>query len=235
MKNRPVKVLCLIVLLALTDHGRLCAQTNTNVVVAKATNAVIRVPVPAATDTKASLSPKPRPLTLIYADRGEFDMAGRKVTYHGHVRVDDPEMKLTSEWLITDLPQPGEHVNRIVAETNVVIDFLDDKGQTNHATCARTVYSYAVKDGTTNELVTLSGNAKVENAEFIMTGEPIVLNLATRKITANNLVMIPRQSLINASAGTNSPPATKPPAADTNFPPGKLDLVPEHKPMPGKF
>jgi lipopolysaccharide transport protein LptA len=173
--------------------------------------------------------------TRISADRGEFDMAGRQVTYHGHVRVDDPEMKLTGEWLITDLPQAGEHVNHIVAETNVVIDFVDDKGQTNHATCDRTVYSYEVKDGTTNELIMLSGHAKVENAEFVMIGEPITLNLTTRKITADNPVVTPRQSLVNPTAGANSPTAVKPLATDTNFPPGKPDLVPQRDLIPGKF
>jgi len=238
----------------LANGGMLCAQTNTNVVAATATNAAVKTSMPAATNVVVSTPvsaapaappPIPEPLTLISADRGEFDMVGRVVTYHGHVRVDDPEMKLKSEWLITDLPQPGEHVNRIVAETNVVIDFLDDKGRTNRATGDRTVYSYAVKDGTTNELVTLSGNAKVENAEFIMTGEPIVLDLITRKITANNLVMVPRHSLINPNAGTNSPPATKPPASltsspptnrqsavGTNFPPMKLDPAPDPRVTP---
>jgi len=258
MKSRSVKVFCFIGLLTLADGGMLCAQTSTNVIAAKATNTVVRIPAPAATNAavKTSVSAatntirvvqplKPRAPTVISADRGEFDLANREVTYHGHVRVDDPEMKLTSEWLITDLPQPGEHVNHIVAETNVVIDFLDDRGKTNHATCDRTVYSYEVKAGITNELVTLAGSAKVENAEFVITGEPIVLNLVTRKITARNLVMIPRQSLINPNAETNSLPATRPPAsptnapsanhqpgADTKFPPGKLDLVPEHDAPP---
>ena len=117
----------------------------------------------------------------------------------------------------------------------MVIDFVDDKGQTNHATCDRAVYSYEVKDRTTNKLVTLSGHAKVENAEFVMTGEPITLNLTTRKIIADNPVVTPRQSLIKPNAGTNSPPAAKPPATDTNFPPGKLDLVPKRDLTPGKF
>jgi lipopolysaccharide export system protein LptA len=221
MKNWHVRIACLIGWLALADGGMLCAQTNTNAVVATATNAVVKaslpvatnivigVSAPAATNAQPGPPPQPRPLTLISADHGEFDMAGREVTYHGHVRVDDPEMKLASEWLITDLPHPGEHVNHIVAETNVVIDFLDDRGQTNHATCDKTVYSYKIQNGTTNESVTLSGHAKVENADFVMTGEPIVLNLTTRKINTENVMMTPRQSLIKPNAGTNSPPAER--------------------------
>ncbi|HXR04751.1 MAG TPA: LptA/OstA family protein [Verrucomicrobiae bacterium] len=220
MKNWHVRIACLIALLTLANTGMLCAQTNTNAVVATATNAAVKASLPAAANIAMGVSAPaatnaqpgslpPTTQTLISADRGEFDMAGREVTYHSHVRVDDPEMKLTSEWLITDLPHPGEHVNHIVAETNVVIDFLDDRSQTNHATCDKTVYSYEVKDGITNESVTLSGHAKVANADFVMTGEPIVLNLTTRKINTENVMMTPRQSLIKPNAGTNSPPAER--------------------------
>jgi len=248
MKGLPVKIFCLVVWLVLADHGKLCAQTDTNAVKVGGTNAPVEVSVPAPTNIAVVLTPRPRPKTLISADRGEFDMAGRVVTYRGHVRVDDPEMKLTSEWLITDLPQSGEHVNHIVAETNVVIDFRDEKGRPVHATGDKAVYSYEMKNGTTNELVALSGNAKVENPEFIMTGEPIILNLATRKITANNPVVTSRQTFIKASPGTNSPPVTRPPpdmtnsplatpraGADTNFSPGKLDLVPEPRVAPHNY
>lgn len=237
MKNRPANIICLIALLTLANTGMLCAQTNTNAVVAAATNATVKASLPVAADIVLGGSapaaanaqpgslPKPPPLTVILADHGEFDMAGREVTYHGHVRVDDPEMKLASEWLITDLPHPGEHVNHIVAETNVVIDFLDDRGQTNHATCDKTVYSYEVKDGITNESVTLSGHAKVENADFVMTGEPIVLNLTTRKINTENVMMTPRQSLIKPGAGTNAPPAHKPVIHVTNSPPAEQSIT----------
>jgi len=248
MKNRPAKILCLSALLVLASGRTLPAQTNTNAVAENPTNADATVSLPAAANANVVLPPKPRSPTQIYADRGEFDWELRQATYHGHVRVDDPEMKLTSEWLVANVPQAGERVNHIVAETNVVIDFADENGKTNHATCDRAVYSYEVKDGTTNESVTLSGHAKVENAEIVATGEPITMNLTTRKITADNMVVTPRQNLINPNARTSSPPATKPatdmtnlpPAthrtgADTNFPPGKLDLIPEPRVAPRNF
>ncbi len=50
--------------------------------------------------------------------------------------------------------------NHIVAETNVVIDATDDKGQKMHATGEKTVYVFAVQNGVTNETVTLTGNAE---------------------------------------------------------------------------
>ena len=80
--------------------------------------------------------------------------------YRDHVRVDSPDMKLRCEWLAADLPQAGGRVTNIVAETNVVIDATDDKGQKMHATGDKTVYVFAIQNGVTNETVTLTGNAK---------------------------------------------------------------------------
>ncbi len=70
-------------------------------------------------------------------------------------------MKLSCEWLAADLPQDGGHVDHIVAETNVVIDFADESGQTIHATGEKAVYVYEVQNGATNETVTLTGNRRV--------------------------------------------------------------------------
>ena len=181
----------------------------------------------------ASQSPR---VTHIDSASGFFDGNGHKAVYCGNVRVSDPDMKLACEWLVADLPQSGGHVSHIVAETNVVIDAADSKGQTMHATGDKAVYHYAVKGSVTNETVTLTGNAKVETAQGWMTGEPIIWNRADNSLTATNQHMIFRQSLNGTPAGTNAAPATTnkltapkmnlPPGADTNFPPGKLDLVP---------
>ena len=65
----------------------------------------------------------------------------------------------------------------------MVIDFTDEKGQTNHVTSDKAVYVYKVQNGVTNETVTLTGNAKVENAQGWLTGEPIVWNRANDSIT----------------------------------------------------
>ena len=137
-------------------------------------------------------------------------MTGHKVVYRGNVRVDDPQMKLTCEQLVADLPQSGGRISHIVAETNVVIDFTDEKGQTMHATSDKAVYFYNVQDGATNETVTLTGNAKVENAQGWLTGEPIVWDRAGNHLTATNPKMIFRQDLGGATTGTNAP------AANTN-------------------
>lgn len=213
-----MKLSCFIMLFAVICGWVLQAQTNlapAMKIPAAATNTSVATPPAPATPNAPDVKPQPpHAQTRITSDRVDFNLTAHEAIYRGHVRVDDPKMKLASRWLVADLPQEGGRVNHIVAVTNVVIDFIDDRGQTNHATCAKAVYSYEVKDGTTNELVTLTGNAKVENAEIIMTGEPIILNRANNTISAIHPEIISRQSLINVTTSTNSPPATaNPPAA----------------------
>jgi lipopolysaccharide transport protein LptA len=184
----------------------------------------------AQTDTNAA--PKfPREPTRIDSDSADFDMNVnvRKATYLGHVRVNDPRMKLTCAQLVADLPEDGGRVNHIVAETNVVVDFTDDKGQTNHVTSDKAVYIYNVQGGVTNETVTFTGNAKVENAQGWLTGEPIIWNRANDSVTATNQKMIFRQNFNGAPKGTNSSPAK------TNFPPKTIKstdamTIPPHQP-----
>jgi lipopolysaccharide transport protein LptA len=189
-----MKVYCFIVFFALANVWVLRAQTNA----AAASH-----------------------LTQIDSDSVGFDMNtnARTATYYGSVRVEDPQMKLTCAWLVADWPQNGGHINHIVAETNVVIDFTDDKGQTNHATSDKAVYNYNVQGEVTNETVTLTGNARAENAQVILTGEPIIWNRANGGLTATNEHTIFRQSLDSAITRTNSP------ATNTNSPPGTVKPI----------
>jgi lipopolysaccharide export system protein LptA len=62
-----------------------------------------------------------------------------------------------------------------------------------------------VKDGATNELITLTGNAQLESAQGWLTGEPIVWNRANNRLSAVNQHMIFRQSFDSLTAKTNSP------------------------------
>jgi lipopolysaccharide export system protein LptA len=147
----------------------------------------------------------PRAPTRIDSDNSaDFDLNGHQGIYRGHVRVDDPQMKLTCEQLTTDLPPAGGLPNHIVAETNVVIDFTDAKGQTNHATGDKAVYVYSEQDGVTNKTVTLTGNPQIENAQGTQAGDVIILDLANNKIHFDNPHMVFRQNLNSPPAGTNS-------------------------------
>jgi lipopolysaccharide transport protein LptA len=172
----------------------------------------------AQTNTTGTLPTATR-LTLISSASADFDLAGREAIYHGHVRVDDPQMKLACEQLIADVPQAGGHVNHIVAETNVVIDFVDNKkSQTNHATGDKAVYVYSEQGGVTNETITLTGNPQMETADGnTLTGDVIVWDRQNNHLSASNQKMIFRQNLSGKAAGTNAP------TANTNLPPGAVE------------
>jgi lipopolysaccharide export system protein LptA len=209
-----VKKFAYLALIALAGVGTLRAQIDTN------TNAVDEILALVTTNAPA-VKPQPRPETRIEADGpADFDLAGRRVVYHEHVRVDSPDMKMSCEWLAADLPQTGGRVTNIVAETNVVIDATDDKGQKMHATSDRAVYVFNVQNGVTNETVTLAGNARLENTQGWLTGDSIIWDRANDRLSVpSNPKMVFHQTLNGALAGTNSPPATHSAATDTNSPP----------------
>src|SRR5258708_2206300 len=175
----------------------LSIRAQTNVVVP--TNSVPSI-------LRSSATAEDGRLTHIDSDGADFDMNGRTAIYRGNVRVNDPGMKLTCAWLVADLPQSGR-MNHIVAETNVVIDFTNEKGDTIHATGDKAVYNYKVQNGATNETVTLTGNPSAENAQGTLTGDEIVWDRANNQLHATNQKMIFRQNL-NDAAKTNSPATT---------------------------
>ncbi|MGB7745670.1 MAG: LptA/OstA family protein [Verrucomicrobiia bacterium] len=176
--------------------------------------------VHAQTNTPGT-QPTPRGPTRISSKSGDFDLAGHEATYRGHVRVDDPQMKLTCERLVADMPEAGEHPNHIVAETNVVIDFTDEKGQTNHVTGDKAVYLYSEQGGLTNETVTLTGNPQMENAQGLQAGDVIVWDRVNNKIHFDNPHMISRQNLNGGTTDTNSPVTV----VKTNVPPGTVENI----------
>ncbi|MGA2802003.1 MAG: LptA/OstA family protein [Verrucomicrobiota bacterium] len=200
-----MKIFYLIVLFALAGVWTLRAQTNTNAVDEILALVTTNAPVP-----------KPQPArqpTRIESDSVDFDLTAHRAIYHGHVRVEDPEMKLNCEWLTADLPQEGGRINHIVAETNVVADFTDEKGQTMHATGDKAVYVYDMQNGVTNETVTLTGNPELENSQGKSTGDVIVWNRARNHLDITNPKIVFRQNINGAMAGTNSP------VVETNLPP----------------
>jgi lipopolysaccharide export system protein LptA len=168
--------------------------------------------------------PAPRAPKLIHADSADFDLNGHQVIYHRQVRVDDTQMKLTCEQLVADIPPAGGRPNHIVAETNVVIDFTDTKGQTNHATGDKAVYTYQEQGGVTNETLTLTGNPQpqVENAQGLQAGDVIVWNRENTnshiRITGN-YHMVSYQKPGEVVTDTNLPV----PVVITNIPPEAVE------------
>lgn len=210
-----MKMLCLIALTALATGTTARAQMGTNT------------------------APHFLRLLDIHADIAEGILGGHTFTNRGHVHVSSPGFDMTCEQLVASSPQSGGRVNHIVAETNVVIDATDSKGQTVHATGDKAVYDYSVENGVTNEPVTLTGNPQpqviIHQGTFISTNwaDVIIWNRANNGF---RFIGNWHGGGVPAPAGTNAPAAATneltapimhlPPGADTNFPPGSLDLVP---------
>jgi lipopolysaccharide transport protein LptA len=154
----------------------------------------------AQTNSIATTNSAPQ-VTHIDSDRADFDLNARTATYLGNVRVTDSQMKLTCQWLVADLPQSG-HINHIVAETNVVIDVLQN-GQMTHATGDKAVYDYNVQNGVTNEIVTLTGNPEVTSPQMHMLADVITWDRIHNTFSAQNQ----RGTIENFSGAenTNSP------------------------------
>ncbi len=110
----------------------------------------------------------------ITSDQGEFDQTTRQMFYRGHVVVTDPQVRLTCAQLTVTLPtQKARHLERVLAETNVVMDYVDDQGEKYHITAAQGTYDYAVVNSVTNETVTFAGSPKVVWGGTNSSGEPM--------------------------------------------------------------
>jgi lipopolysaccharide export system protein LptA len=149
-------------------------------------------------------APAAKAPTQINSDAADFDMGTRQAVYRGHVKVIDPQVKLSCEWLVVDLPAAGEHLSHVLADTNVVIDFTDAKGQTYHVTAAKAVYAYKVAGGETNETVTFTGSPKVETTQSTIESEPMIWDRIRNRFTFIGPKMISREGLEKLN-GTNAP------------------------------
>ena len=179
----------IIFLLTMLVCGLAGAQTN--------------APSPAPTNAPAAKA-KPQAPTEIISDAADFDLNIHQAIYRGHVKVTDPEVKLTCDWLVVDLPTAGNHLNHVLADTNVVVDFTDEKGETYHVTAARAVYDFKVVNAVTNETVTFTGSPKVVTATSTIISEPMIWDRARNKFSFINPTMNSREGL-SGSGSTNAP------------------------------
>jgi lipopolysaccharide transport protein LptA len=128
-----------------------------------------------------------RPPTEIHSTSGEFNLKSNVFVYTENVRVDDPQMKLTCDLLTVAAPKLTQgKFNQAVADGHVVIDWQDEKGQPNHATANRAVYTYSITNTVTNAIVELTGNAIVTNTQITVVGEPIIWNRLDGRISYTN-------------------------------------------------
>lgn len=153
------------------------------------------------------LAPAPKPAedaTDIGSDQLGFDGV-RKLVYSGNVWVTNSQGKLTCERLTIDLPTSGgEHPTNIVAETNVVVDSFDKKGQPQRITADMAIYTYNVVQAVTNEFIVFTNNPKFKNDQFWQTGDSIIYDCQTRGIQIKNPVT--HINPTHGTGGTNSSP-----------------------------
>lgn len=143
--------------------------------------ALAGLPACAATNT-----PAPERLVITSTNGFQGDMKNSLITYFGDVHVDDPQMKLTCDWLQANLPGAARH---IVARTNVVSDLDAGQNRKWHVTCDQAVYDFKVVAGVTNEAVVLTGHAIAKNDQMTATGEPLIYDMVTKLFSGTNYEM----------------------------------------------
>lgn len=184
----------LLLILALAGSCRLAwAQTN--------------VAMTNMSPTSAPTTNAPERKIEITADSGHFDGKTSQMIYLGHVFVtDNAKTTLHCGQLTVDVPTGGGDPTNIVAESDVVIDYLDEKGQTNHITSDKAVYACTVVNSVTNTTLTFTGGKpmpKVENPQFTATGEPLVYDFVTKQFGGTRYHM---DLNLKAGSGTNASP-----------------------------
>ena len=138
---------------------------------------------------------------VIVSDSGYFDGVTNQMVYLGHVLVTyNAKDTLNCERLTVDLPADRGSPTNILAETNVVVDVLDEKGQTNHLTADQAVYSFQLLDpftnvvksvtnvvyAVTNEIITFSGGnplPKLERPDATIVDDLIIIDVIKRHVS----------------------------------------------------
>ncbi len=121
--------------------------------------------------------------TIIFSDDGfESHYKLKTIIYRDNVRVYNPQMRLRCELLTVEAPDIEDgKFNLVTAETNVVIDWVDEQG-TNHATSDKAVYVYVITNMAklpemqyqTNSTVVLTGHPYVKHGQETVAGDPII-------------------------------------------------------------
>lgn len=138
--------------------------------------------------------------TEIISQSAYFDLKARTAIYLGDVRVRDPRMELTCEVLTVKLAaEGGGKFQNIIAETNVVIDFQDDKGQRIHGTGGKVIYTYNVTKTYTNDVMELMDNPLLQTAQGNWRGDVITLDRVNNTVKATNS----RMRILQPAGSTN--------------------------------
>jgi lipopolysaccharide export system protein LptA len=142
----------------------------------------------AQTNTSPAAKEPPQQEIGLHSAHFQYDGNARQLVYYDRVRATNAQGALTCERLTINLPPEGSASSRptnAVAETNVVIDFVD-RGDTNHLTCDKAIYDYRIVGGVTNETFTFTGHATNSSAKAWITGEPLIWDNVTGRFSGAN-------------------------------------------------
>jgi lipopolysaccharide transport protein LptA len=176
----------LLLALVIVLPGGLSAQTNE-----AATNAIMTelpeapVPDPAATNQ-----------IVIESIQAELRTdTNYTAIYSGNVRATYGDARLTCDTLTIRADKGAERPEYILADRNVVIDHKSKNGNPIHATGDRAVYTVKAENSATNEVVVLSGDARVLRLTWdadvqrwrtnSWEGETVRWNLTTENISSS--------------------------------------------------
>jgi lipopolysaccharide transport protein LptA len=151
--------------------------------------------------TNAAHQPKPAPGTNIFAKifSDEYTIRTNHAEFLRNVRVDHPQLGLTCGKLNAKFTGTTAE-KEVVAEDNVLMDLMDGKGQKIRGSGNKAVYSYAVSETATNDLVVLSGNPKLEFDRGTWSADVLTLNRATGTVSG------PRTKFITKPGARILPP-----------------------------
>lgn len=174
----------------------LVAQTNTSTNGVQSILALVTTNHPAAAPlTNAPTAKVSRGyIHLESAGPAVFDFNNHCATYSQDVSVTNDQMKLTCEWIKAEFTGNWDQATNVVAETNVVVDYIDPKGQKGRAIGTNALYVFQVQNGVTNETITLTGDPPE-----IMEGPNY-----TNRTVASNIVydLITRKVILHSPSGT---------------------------------
>ncbi|MBC8096689.1 MAG: hypothetical protein H7Y43_12840 [Akkermansiaceae bacterium] len=157
-------------------------QAQTNAPIVPAPNAVTAQALPGSTNAPASTN-----RIEIFSDSAEFLIETNIAIYTGNVRAIYGETKMNCDVLTIHLPKEGERPDYMMAAGNVIILAQDKNGKPMQATGDQAVYTYSRTDGETNEVMVLSGNARIVRSQTdSMEGDPITWNLTKGTVHVRN-------------------------------------------------
>lgn len=190
-------LLCLLMVVTAALPGRsqtnLTAQTNTTV----QTNAM-------AQTSAVPHDPASREFGLT-SDHFTFYGNTRQIVYYDHVVLTNAQLRGACERLTINLPpqDAGDHPTNAVAETNLDVIYIDNKGKTNYLTADKGIYNYSVINGVTNEVCKFTGHVTNRTDQGWMTAEPLIYDVISGNISGDKIDI---HGKLPAGNGTNASP-----------------------------